>query len=238
MGKLADLLRYKEKVELVNPKNGEKIKTAWVRLLGDEDLQEAFKFARIVSAEKRASLRDENSDDYKNAAIQLAEQPREVLESLILASKENKFANDASAIVVREDLPEIESIASLPDAPTLEEQEIHDKEINAVNDKYVKAIEDFIETKMNEVRAEIKDYTDEQVLNQAQIDLSLIQPLQDFVAEMNAQKVYRGTYMDEACKTRGFDNVEEYKNADASIKEQLVAAYNSLEISSEDLKKS
>lgn len=236
MGKLTNLLRYKKKVQLINPYTSKPLETVWVRLIGEEDLQESFKAARLVSASKRELLRDKKSPEYLDAISQLKTQTKETLEELVLAAAENKFSNESAAIVVREDLPEIDTIASIPDAPTLEEQERLDKEVLTINDRYAKSIEEYIQTKMAEIRGEISGYSEKHLSEKAFEALSQIQPMQDFVNEMAAQKAFRGTFMDELCKVNGFDNVEEFKNSDAHIKEQITTAYNSLEMGSEDLK--
>lgn len=236
MAGLENLLKYKDKVSLRNPKTGKTIKTVWVRILGDDDLKEAFKYARIASAEKRAQLRDKDSDIYKDEISDLSQQPRENLEELILASRENAFANEAPVIIEREELPEIEQIAVQPDAPTLEEQERLDTEVNTQQEKFKKAIEEYIQTKLNEVKAELKDASMEKIVELAIVDYTNVQALQAFLDELNQQKGFRGTYTDEACTNRGFDTIEDFKNAHGSIKVQLIEAYNNLDMGSDDIK--
>lgn len=233
---LDDLLRYKKKVTLKHPITGKAVKSVWVRLLGDEDLKEAFKFARIASSRKRASLRDENSDTYKDEIAELKNLPREDLEALILASRENVFANESQIIVPREDLPEIEEIAVQPDAPTLEEQEKLDTEIGILDTKFKKAVEEYIQTKVNEVKAELAESSFDEVVALTIPEYINIESLQEFLNELNHQKGYRSTYIDEACESRGFSTIEAYKNANSSIKQQIILAYDSLELNNDDIK--
>ena len=236
MATLDNLLRYKSKVVLKHPKTGKDIKVVWVRLLGDEDLREAFKFSRIASAEKRAALRDKESDVYKDEIGELSDQSREDLVSLIVATRENIYANEAPVVVKREDLPEISEIAVQPDAPTLEEQERLDALTNEINDRYKKSVEDYIETKKQETLAELKGLKFDKVLEKAIVEFINLQALQSFVDELNTQRGYRGTYEDEECKIRGFSSIEAFKNADTSIKQQLINAYAELEMDNDDLK--
>lgn len=237
MATLDDLLKYKDKVVLKHPKTGKDLKAVWVRILGDEDLKEAFRYARIVSAEKRKGLRDKSSDVYRDEIESiLNESSREDQITLILASKENEFANNAPIVVPREDLPKIEEIAVEPDAPTLEEQERLDATEEEQTKKFQDAIEDYIKTKINEVKVSLEEMSDDTVRDLAAIEYTNVQALQAFLEELNDQKAFRGTYSDEACTERGFSSLEAFKNADSSIKTQLITAYNNLEINGDDLK--
>src|ERR1044071_7065716 len=99
MATLDELFKYKEKVDIVHPKSGKVKASVWVRVLGDEDLKEAFRVSRIVSSQKRARLRDESSDEYKDEILTLAENTREDLEALVIAARENDIVNQAPVIV-------------------------------------------------------------------------------------------------------------------------------------------
>ena len=65
MGKLADLLRWKKEVTL-RDKNGKKLETVYLRVIGDNDMQEIYRSARITSADRRKNLRDPESEDYRD----------------------------------------------------------------------------------------------------------------------------------------------------------------------------
>lgn len=237
MAQLDDLLKYKKKVTLKNQRTGKDLKTVWVRILGDDDMKEAFQQARIASAAKRKELRDTDSPAYQDEIIGvLKETPRDQQEELILASKENEFANNAPIVVPREDAPKIEEIAVEPDAPTLEEQERLDDTEKEQNEKFRKAIDEYIETKLNEVRAGFADLTDDRIFELATVEYINIQSLQAFLDEINQQKAFRGTYMDEDCKERGYSSMDSFRNADSQIKAQLIVAYSELEVGADDLK--
>lgn len=235
MATLDDLLRYKDKVVLKNQK-GKTIKTAWVKVLGDEDVKEAFRASRLASAAHRALLRNKETDTYKDERAAIEEQTREQHIELILASKENVFANEAPLIVPREDLPEMEEVSAMPDAPTLEEQERLDTAIEELDNKFRNALEEYIQTKLNEVKAEIEEKSDEEVLEMAWVEYVNIEALRAFMEELANQQGFRGTFEDEACKKKGFSSVEGFKNAHASIKNQIINAYKELELSNDDIK--
>ncbi len=233
---LDDLFKYKQEVPIVNPKTGKVSKKVWVRILGDEDLRDAFKFSRIASAEVRARLRDKTSDAYKDEIGALGEQPRENWEAIILAYRENTFSNEAPTVVVREDLPELEEMSVKPDAPSLEEQERYDRAIEEQNEQFKKAIEDYVQTKLAETQEELSKMSDEKVLEAASREYSNIESLRTFMEELGIQQGYRGCYTDEACKNRAFSSIEAFRNAHTSVKAQIIEAYKSLELDNDDIK--
>ena len=238
MGTLSKLLQYKKEVTIVDPKNGTEMAKVWVRLLGDQDLRDAYQKARIASSETRKALRDADSIMYKDAIAQLDDVPKENLIAIIVASQENNFQNEASVIVIREDLPTIEQISSRPDAPSLEEQEILDARIAETNKKYEDAVNEYIETRRAELQAAIAELPDEEIVVRAKNDLSNIQALESFVNELNDWRGYLGTYDDKECKNRSFDNIEDFKNSASELKAQIIAAYMELEVSTEEIKNS
>ena len=236
MAQLDDLLKYKKKVILKNPR-GEDIKAVWIRVLGDDDLKAAFQASRVASAEKRKQLRDKNSVAYKDEIVAtLKEGERDSWEQIILASKENEFVNNAPIVVPREDAPKMEEIAVQPDAPTLEEQERLDAAEKEQDDKFRQALEEYIQTKLAELKAHMDELTDERVFEMATIEYVNIQALQAFLEELQDQKGFLGTYMDEACTERGYSTIAAYKNADGRIKAQIAEAYSGLELGTDDLK--
>jgi hypothetical protein len=237
MATIDDLLKYKKKVLLRDQRSGKDLKAVWLRVLGDKDLQDAFKFSRIASANKRKELRDKENSAYQDEIIgTLEEAGRESWEELILASKENEFANTAPIITPREDEVKIEEIAVEPDAPTLEEQERLDATEAEQDDKFRAALEEYIQTKLNEVKADLKDLTDEKVFELAAVEYVNVQSLQEFMNELNNQKVYRATYSDDKCTERAFSSIDAYRNSHGAIKAQLIGEYLSLEMGADDVK--
>lgn len=235
LGKLTELLKYKAEVTLKD-KNSEDLAKVWVRLLGDEDLKEAFKFSRIASNKKRVSLSNPESSDRQDTVAQLAEQPLADLIDIIVAARENEFGAEAAVTVDREDLPEIASVAKRPDAPTLVEQEKLDQLIEEQEAAYQKALEEYIQTRITELRAEMTEKPFDEVVELASESLINIEALQRFLEELNDQKIFRGTFSDKDCTERAFENIEEAKDAHPLIKTQLLEAYNALEISGDDIK--
>lgn len=231
---IKELFTYKKDVEIKN-RSGEKA-TIWVKLMGESDLNESYRLARVASSKKRELLRDPESVDYQDEIAPLSELTREELEQMILGAKKNRFIAESFVKVDREELPEIDEVSSTPDAPTLEEQEILDKKFEEQKDDYEKRLDQYVEDRLAEVIALLKEKTDEEVIKEAQDEMVNILPLQTFFFELNAQKGFRGTYEDKECKKRIFDNVDDYKSANDALKKQVLDAYTQLEIGADDIK--
>lgn len=232
---IKELFTYKKEVTLRN-KDDKEVAKCWVRLLGESDLNAAFRAARIESTRKREAYRDHSTEDFKDEIAPVADLTREELTTMILGARQNRFRSQAFVKINREELPKIEEIAQEPDAPELEDQEILDKRLEEQREKYDKQIDEYVNTRMVEARAELDAKTDEEILAEAQLEMSNILPLQAFYVAVNAYKAYLGTYEDEACKKRVFTSIEDFDNADASLKTQLIEAYNELEIGADDIK--
>lgn len=237
MGKLSNLFKYKKKIEIKDPKTDKVVNVAWVRVLGDDDLKKAYQWARIASSEKRANLRDTNSVEHKDEIAQLDGVPKENLVGIILAAREQEFSNQASMAIVRPELPTLDEITERPDAPSLEDQERLDRLVKETDEGYEKAIKDYIDTKVEEVGAELMERPLPEVLELAKSDLANIQALDAFVSELNDQKGYRGTYDDEECRVRSFDSIEDFKSQHTLLKTQIITAYLDMEMGADDVKK-
>lgn len=235
MGKISELLRWKTEYEIKGPSN-EALKKVWLRVIGDEDLTEAFKQARVASSKKRIALRDPQSSDFIDEVLPLEMASREDWIAIISASKSAEFQSEAYAVVERDDRPEIEEVAVIPDAPKLEEQEILDSRIDEVQKDYEQRLQEYIENKNTELQAILAALPDEELLKEAQQEVSNVIPFRIFLEELNAQKIYRACYEDKDCKVRSFDTVDEFKNTHSIIKEQLIDTYNKLEISPDTVK--
>jgi len=230
MGTLSELLRWKKKVQLTDDT------AAWVRIIGDWDLQESYKLARIASAKKREALRNINSSDFQDEIQAFSDASKEECLSLIRAARSNQWVSEALSAVVRPDEVKLSEIAIDPDAPTLEEQEKLDAENTKIDLDYKKAIEDYSKQKELELESELNvlDLKDLQML--AQVEASTILPLTVFMNELQDQKIWRSVYDDEACKKRSFSSIEDFREMLAPFKEKLIQAYNELETGSESLK--
>lgn len=235
MGILSDLFKWKRQIEIKGSDDSVQA-TVWIRILGDWDLSESYKAARVESAKMRVKIRDEQSDDYLNEVSALETFTDEELRLLIRNTKASDYLTEAFAVLNRGELPSIEEVAAQPDGPTLEEQEKLDKLTKEIDEKYQKDVSDYIEAKSEELYTKLKKLKREELYGEAKKAIQDLIPTRVFSTELADQKAYRATYEDEACKIRAFPNVQEFRNADTAVRTQIIVAYSTLEINPEELK--
>ena len=236
MVSLIDLLLYKKEVELVNPLNNKPIKKVWVRVLGDYDLNKAYKVARIASSKKRIALRDPNTEDYQDEVVSVQDLTREEKEDIIKTAKTTTFIAEGQSNIQREDLPKIEEVAVDPDAAGLEDLEILDKREKEIDESYRKRLQEYIETRIKDLEASLKDKTEEEITSMAMYEISNVMPFSIFMTELSEQKLLLGTFKDKTCKEKEFDSLEDIKNLPKAIKDQLLEAIATLEVSYDEIK--
>lgn len=235
MVSIQDLLRYKDKVELKGEKDNV-LMTVWVRVLGDWDLDQAYKHARTTSARKREILRDETSLDFQDEVLPTLNFSREDKIEMIQRARANQYQTEAFAKVIRGEKPTIEEIAVEPDAPTLEEQEKLDKAIAEVEEKYDQDLENYVKERVEASLGELNEMSDDDLTSTVKENVCSVIPFTAFVNELNAQKIIRGTYYDEACTKPAFKTMDEFKNIHSWIKQQLIEAIAKLEIAPHEIK--
>lgn len=234
---LVDLFKWKRSVDVIDDK-GTVVGTVWIRVLGDWDLQQAYKLARAASNKKRLALRDPSTLDYIDEVLPVEEFTREEKCEVIRSANQGTFINDAATAVVRPDLPKMEEISSNPDNPSLEDQEEFDKLLNQQQDKYEEAIQKYIDERMGVLNKQLEKLPDKELTKQAMEQISNVVPFSIFMDELNTQKILRGTYLDEFCKERAFNTEEEVRDLHQLVKQQLVQAFGLLDIGPDDIKNS
>ncbi len=239
--KIADLLRWRGSVELKDAEGKpilyeKKPVTVYVRVIGDQDLQNAYKVARVNSAEARKKLRDETSLEFKDQVEPIRDATKEDCVELILTAREQSFGSDAYANTERPDLVKIEEIATDPDSPTLEEQEKLDAENARVENEFQTALKEYIETKKKEIKAELETLDIEELRKQAELEVSNITSLGLFLQTVQDYKMVYACYNDKTYRERSFETIEEWRETPTVIKEQLLELYSKLELGSEDIK--
>jgi hypothetical protein len=247
--KIADLLRWRSNVQLrdangnyINANgdivdNKEDAVTIYLRVIGDDDLDESYRLARIASADKRHALEQKDSIDWKEASQPIMEADEEACKVLIRNAKNNNLEAEARANVPRPDLPELEEFAVDPDAASLEEQEKYQAAIDKTDEEYEKAVQEYIDVRKKVVDAELEGLSLDDLRTKALEEVSTILALGEFYAELFDQKAFRGSYLDKTYKERAFDNMNEFKNTDGGIKQQIIDAYLDLEQNGANAKK-
>lgn len=235
MARLADLFRYKTKIH-IKDQSGKTKATVWLRIIGDEDLNNCYKLARIASSKRRKLLRQETTLEYLDEVAPVEEMEIEELRKIVRQSKETEFIAESYVTINREDLPKIEDIAVEPDAPTLEEQEMLDGRLLEIELAYQNALKQYVQDRLEAFDAELVQMPREEMEVLTKKALSNILPLRTFADELAAQKIFHATYQDEACTKREFASVDDFKEAHRFVKEQLLEAYNELELAIDDIK--
>lgn len=241
--KISQLLKWKTNVLLTdhqgNPILDDKKKPVevWLRVIGDDDLDASHKAARIASAAQRKVLRDRNSQEYKDRVEPIMEATREDCIDVLKQYRTSNLYAEARVKTVREELPTIEEVAVEPDAPTLEETEKLDDLIFKQEERYQKAIEEYVNDRTAIIVAELEALSTDDLRDLTREELSGVIALAEFYTVLLNEKVYRGAYIDKACTEKAFDSIEDFIVTDAGIKQQLIDAYTSLEFSPDSIKK-
>jgi len=242
--KISDLLRWKSEIILKEnlaedakpiTKDGKPVKI-YMRVVGDEDLQDAYKSARVHSATKRKALRDETSLEFKDQVLPVREATKEDCLELIKVARSQNFQSEAYANTERPDDIKLEEIAVDPDAPTLEEQEQLDAANAKLEEDFNKAIKEYIETKMTEIDAEFADISLENTRSIAELEVSNITSLSIFLQEVLDAKIVAACYTDKGYTEKAFTDIDDYRSSASIIKEQVSKAYMDLELKTEDVK--
>lgn len=236
MGKLSELLRWKRTIKLVNPTDASIVEIVYMRIIGDYDLQESYKLARLASEQKRARLRDVDSDDFKDQIASFKDATEEECKALIQAARESAWTSQALSAVVRPDEVKLSEIAVDPDAPTLEEQEKLDAANREVDAKYQQDLQDFVEQKRKELQGELAQLSVEQLRTLSQAEAIVLLPLTTYFNTLTVEKTWRSVYVDEAMTERGFDSADDFMQMLEPLRNQLLEAYSELEEAAGDIK--
>lgn len=241
MGKLVNLLRWKKAITLLDADgkpilDGKKEVKVWIRIIGDEAQQEAYRAARIKSATKRFALRDLNSPDYQDQVLPILQADRETCEELIILSRGSNFTGEALANTERPELPKLSEIAVDADAPSLEEQEKLDAATKEIEDEYQRGLDEYVKTRGIELEKELAALDLDGIRVMAMFETSNAIALNTFLVTVQDEKAWRSVFMDENCQTPAYDSVDEFKEQHGVIRQQIVQAYADLEISPDDVK--
>lgn len=235
MGKISKLLKWGKKVTLKDA-NGKVLMDAWLRILDDDALDEAYRDARIASAALRAEMRDPESKRYKDDVDRIKGATKSECIQLIKAARGSNLTSEAFSNVVRPDLPKMEEIAVDPDAPTLEENERLDAAIDKINEDYATAIDTYVEERQAVIDAELEAKERDELFEEAKAATIDLIVLSAFIQRVLDEKVWRGTFNDAKYTERGFDDIQDFLSTDSGIKDQLREGYNDLEMNPEEIK--
>ena len=216
----------------IRSEDEEVLSKVYMRILGDADLNKTRVYALRRSAELRAKLRNTESDERLAYIPPQNEMNQEQLANLVIVLSMRTITQEASKNMK----------IKLPKAPkadaSLEKQEKYQAEIDDYPKIREKAIRKSIEKEIEKIRSSIDNLSIEDLY--ARYTNLMITELceQELNIAFKEMCAYNGSYKDEGLKQRYFDTLDEFMNLPPDIKGQFMAAYQSLDLYGDDLKKS
>lgn len=224
------LFTWGKKQEIVNSE-GDVEAVVYMRLLGDEDINKARVFALRKSAELRRKLYNPDSDERIAHIREIYEVEKEDLINFVLVFSMREITDRAWKTV----------IIPAPKPPKsnskLEKMEQFQKEVDEYPEKRRKAVQEFITKEADELKKSLQEKDKEELYK------LYVKGLIDEFCELEAYKAYReyevylGCYKDENYSERFFSSFEKYANLEPNMKNRFRAAYETLDISMDELKK-
>jgi hypothetical protein len=204
---------------------------AYMRLLGDADINRARIMALRKSADLRNKLRDEESDERLALIPSIAELSHEVIvESIIVYTM-----RDLTQVAVKNAvIPKPKEPGS--DAST-ERLEKFQKEVDEYPDLREKIIRGELEKLVVNRRDDLTKKEDNE-LYKIYVNV-IINELceQELLQRFKEYCVYFGTFSDKEMTTKFFNTFWDVDNLPTETKKNLIAEYSSLELESDNLKK-
>lgn len=227
---ISKLFNWGKKIDVLDDR-GQNLFSCHMRLIGDAEINRARVLALRQSAELRRKLVDVTTEENLAFIIPIDSFENDGLMSYIAAFKIRDFTKIASKQL---DMPfpkELKSDASI------EEQEKYQAAVDSYPQRYEDKLKDevgkLLDKELDKLRTQSKE-TLYEMYKKLVIDnlceTQMLESLRDYM-------VYFGTYRDDDYKVRLFKTFDEFDNLPSTIKNQLVDAYDTLEINVDDLKK-
>ena len=224
------LFNWGDKFDIKNS-GGEVVFTAWIRVVGEHDINMARVYSLRKSAELRKKLKTEGTDERLGLLpeIEVAEKDK-VIETIILLTIRDISDRSVKNMEVK--------YPKEPDSDvTLEEQEDYQKKVDNWPQYIEKKIQGLIEKESNVERKRLNKLSPEEL--KKEYETLMINRLCENEMYNNFQDmcVYSSCYRDSKYRNRLFHSIEEYQNLPSVIKERLAEFYSSLTIDTDELKK-
>lgn len=203
----------------------------YMRLLGDADVNRARVYALRKSREFRLQLADENSDERMIYVRKPEELSRKELMGYITMFSIREITERAFKEVKV-------TVPKMPKAGApLKKMEQYQKELDEYPQKLQEAVKQFTKKETAKLEKDFEGVTDEE-LYKKYVEL-LIEEFceQEALRAYNDMELFLGCYKDEDYKERLWEDYDRYDNLPTEIKIQFRAAYESLKIKMDELKK-
>lgn len=224
------LFKWGKKFELQNS-SGKVEATVYMRLLGDADVNRARVYALRKSAELRKELSDMNSDIRWATIRQIDAISKEDIVNMILVFSMREIQNNAARDV------KIPPPVTPKANARLAKMEKYQAEVDAYPAKRREAINVYIHKEVEKLRTALDKSSKEELYN------TYVNTLIDEFCEREALKafsdmeLYLGCYKDPEYKERFFESFEEFDNLLENQKTEFKAAYDTIGIEMDELKK-
>jgi hypothetical protein len=200
--------------------------TVYIRVIGDNDLDEAKKYALRESKKLRTQYREHPED--------------------ILPDVDSLTQSELAALVVLNEASylykQAERDTTIPYPNSMDSLHIEDEEVFLEKlDSYFEDLVAAIDEKAQKLFTDRKTYYETLSLDvlQARAKNTYIDRLieADLVKLYNDAILYYAIYYDEACTEKVFKDIPEVRNSSKVLKEQLYTEYSKLVLTDTDLKK-
>lgn len=227
---ISKLFEWRTEVDIIDSEGNEKLH-AYIRLVGDAELNRARIAGLRASAELRKKLKNENSDERIAFVPNIDDVEKEnIIELLVILNMSNYTE-------------EVEKTLKVPfpkepvsDAP-LEEKEEYQKEVDDYPDKRMEKIREAVGKRVDKERKLLNKKSIKELVSE--YEKLLISQMCE--AEMNntfiGYSIYFGSFKDEDFKQKLFESYEEYDNLPTYVKDQFFKHYLDLQLGISDLKK-
>lgn len=211
--------------------NDNVVTVVFMRVLGDADINKARVHALRESAKLRRELRNPDSDEHLVAIKDIEDVTEDDLINLITLFS-SRYITQNMWKNVKITYPK----QPKTDAP-LEELEKFQKEVDEYPSKREAAIKEAVEQEVIKLSKELKKKSKNELYKQ------YVSALTDELCEQKVLQAFReistylGCYKDDEYTERFFSSFDEFLNLETAQKMEFIGAYQTLEMSTEEIKK-
>lgn len=219
--------------------------TFHVRIVGDSTIEEARHKGLLEARTLRSNLRNSNSEDYLTYLSVVKDLEDDVVIGQIVDAESEGIIREYVTTNPRPKVPE------LGDYPTQEEQEEREAAFEERERIYMQELEKYVEN-WRDKRTEGLQFNEKEGAGDLEtqrqgyrnyLEMTWKKLLVDRLAEDRFQKVYENVvlsqclFYDEDMKEPVFSSYDEFKSLPSEVKQIIKDAYNSINVSAEEIKK-
>lgn len=227
---IGKLFQWGRVFEVVTGKN-EVEALVYMRILGDADSNKARVYALRKSAELRRNLSTEGTDENVVLIRSIDEMDEKDLINYIGLFSLRDIRNNGFKEVKVSRPVQPKSNASLA------KMEKYQQEIDEYPEKMQKALEKYMKKELEVLKKSLEGKSKEELYKEYKSSLTNDLCEHEALRAYNDMSVYLGCYTDDTYSKRFFGSFDEFDNLDTDLKNKFKAAYQSLEIPQDELKK-